>query len=301
MSTDEKPRIGFIGQGFLGKNYADDFEARGYPVVRYALEEPFRANLPQIAECGIVFVAVPTPTVPGATPGEVRFDDRIVRAAIADTAPGSVVVVRSTLAPGTTRTLQDAYPDRIVMHAPEFLREATAAHDAAHPERTIIGMSADTPEQRAAAERVRRVLPDAPYTRICSSIEAEYVKYANNAFLFMKVVFANIMRDAVVAEGGNWDVVSEALGADPRIGRSHLQVVHASGHRGAVAGRGASGHCLIKDFAALREHLAAVLREDPAGIAVFAALERKNNELLRASGKDIDLLEGVYGPEASRG
>lgn len=36
--------IGFIGQGFIGKNYADDFENRGYEVVRYALEEPYLKN-----------------------------------------------------------------------------------------------------------------------------------------------------------------------------------------------------------------------------------------------------------------
>ena len=52
-------KIGFIGQGWVGKHYADDFEARGHDVVRYALEEPYVANKERVAECGIVFVAVP--------------------------------------------------------------------------------------------------------------------------------------------------------------------------------------------------------------------------------------------------
>ena len=56
--------IGFVGQGWIGKHYADNFEARGYMVVRYALEEPYVKNKEKIKECGIVFIAVPTPTSP---------------------------------------------------------------------------------------------------------------------------------------------------------------------------------------------------------------------------------------------
>ena len=59
-----KIKIGFIGQGYVGKNYADDFERRGYKVVRYALEEPYRKNKEQIRDCDLVFIAVPTPTTP---------------------------------------------------------------------------------------------------------------------------------------------------------------------------------------------------------------------------------------------
>ena len=53
--------IGFIGQGWIGKNYADDFETRGYRIVRYAKEEPHSHNREKIGGCDIVFIAVPTP------------------------------------------------------------------------------------------------------------------------------------------------------------------------------------------------------------------------------------------------
>ena len=61
---ESKPLIGFIGQGWIGKNYANDFEARGYATVRYALEEPYKANEDKIKDCDIVFIAVPTPSTP---------------------------------------------------------------------------------------------------------------------------------------------------------------------------------------------------------------------------------------------
>ena len=76
--------IGFIGQGWIGKHYADDFEKRGYDVVRYALEEPYIKNGDKIKDCDIVFIAVPTPsTLEG-------FDDSIVRKAIKGVGQGKI-------------------------------------------------------------------------------------------------------------------------------------------------------------------------------------------------------------------
>src|SRR3989344_9604546 len=104
----KKPLTGFIGQGYIGKNYADDLEARGYETVRYALEEPYRANKEQVKDCDIVFIGVPTPTT------HAGFDDSIVRAAIALVGVGKVAVIKSTIVPGTTVSIQEQYPDRIV-------------------------------------------------------------------------------------------------------------------------------------------------------------------------------------------
>ena len=172
-----------------------------------------------------------------------------------------------------------------------------ASHDAANPERNIIGIPKDTDSHRAAAKKVLEVLPKAPYELICTSREAEYIKVAGNAFLFLKVIYANLMFDASKAQGCDWEIIRQALSADSRIGPSHLGVLHASGHPGAKPGRGAGGHCLVKDFAALRMQYEKVFPEDKAGAAVFKALECKNINLLMESEKDIDLLKGVYGDD----
>ncbi len=281
--------IGFIGQGFIGKNYADDFEQRGYSVVRYALEEPYVQNKDKITDCDIVFIAVPTPTLPQG------FDDSIVRAAVSLVGAGKVVVIKSTMVAGATEKVQAVYPDRVILHSPEFLVESTAAYDAAHPTRNIIGLAQDTEEQRLAADTVMSILPKAPFSLVCSAREAELIKYAGNCFLFTKVLFANIMHDLAVAHQADWGTISAGMGADPRIGNSHLKVVDASRHPGALPGRGAGGHCFIKDFAALREMAERDLPGDALTINMLKAMEEKNNELLRKSGKDLDLLRGVYG------
>lgn len=279
--------IGFIGQGWIGKHYADDFERRGYDVVRYGLEPEYAGNKEAIADCAIVFIAVPTPTTPDG------FDASIVQAVLPLVGVGKIAVLKSTMLPGTTETLQAAFPDRIVLTSPEFLREANAAHDAAHPERNLIGIPKETELHRRAAEAVLTVLPSAPYARVISARAAELTKYAGNVFLAQKVVFANMLHDLSHALGAEYDVVREALAADPRIGPSHLAVMSASGHSDTV-GRGAGGHCFIKDLEAFRRLYAGMVGDQP-GNDVLAATVRKNNALLSASGKDLDLLRGVYG------
>ncbi len=286
--SDTRPTVGYVGQGFIGKNYADELEGRGYKVVRYALEEPYRQNKEKIQNCDIVFIAVPTPTTPTG------FSSHIVEEAVGFVGDGKVAVIKSTMLPGMTEKIQKQYPKKIVMHSPEFLREATAAYDAAHPDRNIVGICTDSPEVHALGQKVISILPPAPFELICSAVEAEFIKYAGNNWLYVKVVYINILYDFVQKLGGNYEHVRDAFAADPRMGRSHLDPIHQSGH-GGLPGRGAGGHCFIKDFAAFRSMYEETFPADTMGIEVLKAMEQKNVKLLRESGKDLDLLEGVYG------
>ncbi len=274
-------RIGFIGQGWIGRHYADDFENRGYDVVRYALETEFAHNKEAVGTCDIVFIAVPTPTT------EKGFDDSIVRAVIKNVGKGKIAVIKSTIIPGTTESIQIDNPDVFVLHSPEFLVEATAAYDAAHPNRNIVGIPCDTPEYTEKAKSVLSVLPEAPYSTIMSARDAEFVKYAGNNYLFTKVMYMNMLYDLVASLGGDWNKIKDALVHDPRIGASHMEPVHKGG-------RGAGGHCFIKDFEAYRRMYDELVR-DEYGSAFFKAAAELNIKLLTQSGKDLDLLEGVYG------
>lgn len=282
-------KIGFVGQGFIGKNYADDFESRGYGVVRYALEEPYVQNKEKVKECDAVFIAVPTPTTPKG------FDYRIVEGAVSLVGKNKIAVIKSTLLPGTTELLQQQFPQTIVLHSPEFLREKTASYDAAHPERNIIGIPIDDDAHREAARTVLSVLPQAQYELVTDAKTAELIKYGGNCFLYTKVVFMNVLYDLAQEIGADFDAVAQAMSADERIGKSHMHPVHASGHSSAAIGRGAGGHCFIKDFAAFEKLYKEKVTDDVSGQAVLDALQKKNNELLRSSGKDLDLLEGVFG------
>ena len=276
--------IGFIGQGWIGKNYADDFEKRGYSVVRYSLEEPHVHNKDKIHECDIVFIAVPTPTTPEG------FDASVVEGALSLIGDGKTAVIKSTILPGTTFALQKKYPAITLTYSPEFLSEATAAYDCAHPFSNIVGVAANDDTHHTAAQAVLEVLPIAPFSQICTSTEAEFIKYAHNLNGYFQIQLANVLYDAAQKLGAEWEPVRTALEADPFISNRYSKPVHKTG-------RGAGGHCFIKDFAAFARLYEAQFPEDIEGIAVLTSLEKKNIKLLKATGKDLELLRGVYGAD----
>lgn len=275
--------IGFIGQGFIGKNYANDFENRGYSVIRYAKEEPYINNQEKIKECDIVFIAVPTPTTPEG------FNYDILSEVIANCGDNKSVVIKSTIMPGTCAALQAKYPNKFIFHSPEFLTEKNAAYDAAHPTRNIIGYSIQNEEFKKRAEEILACLPEAPLTMICTDKEAETIKYASNCFLYLKVIYANILFDLAKKEGSDYEKIKTGMAADPRIGASHLDINDANG-------RGAGGNCFLKDFAAFIEYTKKITG-DSLDFEFLKKAEEKNIELLVNSGKSLNLLEGVYGKD----
>ncbi len=304
MKNTKKPTIGFIGQGWIGKIYATDFENRGFQVTRYSLEEPYIKNADKIKNCNIVFIAVPTPSTPKG------FDSSILEKAVANVGKGKIVVIKSTLLPGTTEKIQDKNKDKFLFHSPEFLTEATALFDAGNPKRNIIGMARDNKIYKDKAKLILSVLPKAPFELICKAKEAELVKYAGNNWFYLKVTFMNMIYDLAIVNDCNFDLIRSAMAADSRIGPSHLMPVHKSGTAGSDnfhliknkkkvegGGRGAGGHCFIKDYAAFVELYKKNVPKDKTGLKMLKTIEDKNIELLLNSKKDLDLLVGVYGKD----
>ena len=103
----------------------------------------------------------------------------------------------------------------------------------------------------------------------------------------------NLLFDLTAKLDCDYENIKAGIAADPRIGSSHMDIVHKAG--GSQTGRGAGGHCFIKDIAALSVLYAKLNPDDAAGIEVLRAMEKKNRDLLQDSGKDLDLLAGVYG------
>lgn len=282
MARNGKPRLGFIGQGWVGKAYADNFEERGYDVTRYSLEKPWIKNKHHIKECDIVFIAVWTPTTPDG------FDTSVIESVLTLVGHGKIAVLKSTILPGTTAKLQEKFPSITLLYGPEFLSIVSHVHDAAHPFVNLVGMSVNDTKHYLAAERVMKMLPKAPLSMICKSSEAEIFKYTHNASGYTQVILFNMMYDLAQKFGADWDVINRAIQADPLISKRYSNPVHKGG-------RGAGGACFIKDIAALSRHFKKHLSHDKRALKVFEAVEEKNIELLTGTKKDIKLLEDVYG------
>jgi UDPglucose 6-dehydrogenase len=282
----EKILIGFIGQGFIGKNMADDFFNRGYKVVRYD-NENYAANKNLIKTCDFVFIAVPTPSTPHG------FDDRILREVIKLVGDGKTAIIKSTIKIGTTEKFQKMYPKKYILHSPEFLTEKNAVNDTKFPPRNVIGY---TGMSKKKAATVIKLLPKAPHNFIVGSREAELIKYMGNNFLFLKVIFSNIVYNLAKRKKVDYDIVADIVGHDSRIGHSHLAVTHQSSPH-TKPGRGAGGHCFIKDMSAFVEMFQEEKiksKEDKIALDFLKQAVKLNNQLLLDTKKDLDLLKGVY-------
>ena len=277
--SQSKQLIGFVGQGWIGKNYANDFEKRGFQTVRYSLEKPY---LEKIKDCDIVFIAVPTPTTLEG------FDGHIVEEALTLVGRGKIAVIKSTVLPGTTTQFQEKYSILTIIYSPEFLSEATAEYDSAYPFSNIIGLSLDTPRHRTASDKLISVLPHAPFQLVCTSTEAEMIKYTHNVSGYVQIMFFNMMYDFTRTIGCDWSVIRQALIADPFVASQYSEPIHKSG-------RGAGGGCFIKDFASFKKLYTEKIPDDIHSHKILTALEDKNIELLTKSGKDLGLVKGVYG------
>jgi UDP-glucose 6-dehydrogenase len=274
-------KIGFIGQGFVGKHIADDFENRGYEIVRFALEPAYQANKNLIATCDVVFVAVPTPTTPAG------FDYSIVENVLTLVGDGKIAVIKSTLIPGTTKKLQARYPQKHILFSPEFLCEATAAHDAAHPILNIVGLPSSDAAVAEVGETVRGLLPPCAHQYCIDATTAEFFKYTHNIHGFFRVIFSNVLYDLSEKEHIDWSVLKPIMDSDPMMSPYYNAPIHKTG-------RGAGGNCFIKDFAAFKEYAGNHALPETY-MTLLAALEKINLDLLKSTGKDLGIIESVYG------
>jgi len=272
--------IGFIGQGFIGKNYADDFEDRNFNIIRYDLEN-YKNNKEKIKNCAIVFIAVPTPTTING------FDSSILENVLSLVGENKIAVIKSTIQVGTTRTLQNKYKDITIIHSPEFLTEKDAKKDAKSPQKNIIGiLDLENKELYKIGELILSILADSPYNKIILAEEAELIKYGNNSFLYFKLIFFNILYDLSKKHNLNYKNIKDAITADPRIGNSHTDISDSGG-------RGAGGHCFIKDFEIFINMLKEIDLEKQNNIC--KEIRNLNLKYLKDSNKDIKLIKDVYG------
>lgn len=226
--------LAIIGYGMVGQAVGAHFpRAAKYDPKSYA------GGWSDVDAAEIIFLCVPTPYR-----ARTGYDMRAIESTAKKLSGRKIIVLKSTVMPGTTAILQKKYPNHIWLFNPEFLRDKTATKDFLHPDRQIVGWAKATPAHRRAAQRVMRLLPRAPYQALTSSTEAELVKMFANAFLATKVVFANMIYDVAKQLGADYDQVRLGVGHDPRITLSMMQV-------GLDGYRGYSGKCFPKDMGAL--------------------------------------------------
>jgi UDPglucose 6-dehydrogenase len=225
-------RVGIVGVGAVGTAMS-----RMFPGAALYDEIKALGSRAEINACDVVFVSVPTPRAADGS-----SDSSIVENVIGWIA-APTVVIRSTVAVGTTRRLAMKYHKSLVFQ-PEYGPAETPDHpfnDLRNVRWIILG------GERDACVRALRawqgVYNSDVTVRFTSYEAAELAKYMENAYLALKVTFCNEFFEIADGVGVEYDELRELWLMDPRIGRSHTWVQPDS--------RGFAGRCLPKDLDAI--------------------------------------------------
>lgn len=290
MSDSIEPKnVCIIGTGYVGMASAIGFAELGHHVTGYDIiaerarslqrgiapyrepgfDEALKRHLdrrsvtfyedlgPAVSDADYVVVAVGTPSYPNGA-ADISAVEAAIDALDAVLSPRAAIVLRSTVPAGTSETLAARCRNEII-YAPEFLREGAALSDFLHPDRIVVGADSTESAERYAALLAALQRP----VVVTTHRNAELIKTFSNAFLALKISFANEVAnycDALEADGL---AVLQGIGYDKRIGHAFLS-----------PGIGFGGPCFEKDVKSLHhvaqiydtshELLAATLRVNAA-------------------------------------
>ena len=241
-------RIGIVGRGFVGSAVEFGFSAQtgcDAEVKIYDKDSTKSINTLEetINESEFIFLSVPTPSNEDGSINTDILDKALEDISKINKQKDNIILIRSTVTPGTTKSLQNKFKNLNIVFNPEFLTERSAKFDFINQSRFILG------GKRKYTSRVGNLMK----WRFGNSVPiiytsyqtAEMIKYMNNCYFATKVSFLNEMKLIADKCNANWDVAVEGFVRDGRIGYSHLSVPGPDGKLGF------GGSCFPKDIQAL--------------------------------------------------
>lgn len=272
--------IGIIGWGVVGKATGKAFQTDpDNKIFWYDKNIKGSHSIDEVVKnSDFIFVCVPTPMLPK----DKGIDLSIINSVVSKIAPKikktkKILVIKSSVVPGTTRAFSKKYKGvRFVMN-PEFLTEADAFWDFMHPSRVVAG-SENEADALEVVKLHKRILPHEIKMYVTDSTTAEMVKYVSNTFLATKTIFANEMKALSDKLQINYDDVKKMVGVDARIGEWGLSVSPFGG---------VGLKCYPKDTVALL----GLAKEMGVDLSILSSAWKKNLKIRKV--KDWEEIDGA--------
>lgn len=229
-------KIGLLGRGTVGKAVYEGLEYLGHEMSFFdpAYEG---SRIEDVLSTDCVFICVPTDQAANGD-CDTSIVDRVVKD-LAERKYTGLVSIKSTVIPGTTKRLQETYPDLRLSMVPEFLRAKSALADFVYNHDLLV-VGCNNKDDAELLVEIHGSFPE-NIARV-SPTEAEVIKYFNNVHHAMSVTFANITYDVCDKLGANYMNVYKAITKRECINPHYLMANPNM--------RGYGGHCLPKDTSA---------------------------------------------------
>jgi UDPglucose 6-dehydrogenase len=228
-------KVLIIGYGFVGSAVGSIFEESEKVIIDPKLNDDKISNH-KLEFFDAVFVSVDTPKAEGF-----HLLNSVLNELNETMIPGTSVCCKSTATPDFYHNAVQKYSNLRILHSPEYLNKTNPIKMFQEQKFFIIGGELDAAQKVADIFESR--LKYVSNIRITDIRTAALVKYAENAFLALRVTFFNEMYLAHQQQGceSTYSEFVEMLGLDERIGHSHSQVPGSDGKFGWES------HCLTKD------------------------------------------------------
>jgi UDPglucose 6-dehydrogenase len=282
-------KVGVIGYGFVGEATGVGFSTSAENQIFWfdKFKESPNTFDEVVEKSGFIFICLPTPMYRDYSGQDISIVNEVLeQLAPAVSGTDKIVIVKSTVLPGTTARFANKYPQVNFAMNPEFLTQSKAKEDFMNPARTVFGV-----DKKEVGDKLvtlyKTILGEDQKYFVTGLTEAEMIKYMSNLMLASKVLLANEFYLLSEKIGADYKEIYKAVEADPRIG-SHLAVPGPDGDLGF------GGACFPKDTLGLL----AFANQNNIDMSALQAIWDKNLQIRK--NRDWEHMDNAFGRGASK-